>query len=708
MPNPAVSSVPAGTAGQRRILVTSALPYANGPIHLGHLLEYIQTDIWVRFQRLRGHQCTYVCADDAHGTAIMLKAKQQGVSSETLIQQVQADHEAAFKGFNIGFDNYHTTHSEENRVLSESVYLACKKAGAIVARDVVQAYDTEKGMFLSDRFIKGTCPRCKTPDQYGDNCEKCSATYAATDLIDPVSVLSGTTPVQKSSKHLFFDLPAFSDFLKQWTRSGTLQPQVANKLAEWLDAGLQAWDISRDAPYFGFRIPEEEEEKYFYVWLDAPIGYMASFKHLCDRRSDLNFDEYWRPGSDTEVYHFIGKDIINFHALFWPAMLSCAGYRMPNGVFAHGFVTVDGMKMSKSRGTFIEASTYLEHLDPEYLRYYFAAKLGAEVDDMDLNLEDFTARVNSDLVGKLVNIASRCAGFVKKYGGRLSPELENPELFEQFAGASETIAGYYDARQYGRAVREIMALADRANQYIAEKAPWQMAKEADREQETLAVCSQGINMFKVLMGWLKPVLPLMAERAEAFLNTTLTWTGKPEPLLDHEVAAFKPLIQRVEPAAMAGLVKPLDSGTEASAGKASDGKASKPKDGKKAGAQSDQTAAAVPSAGDGNTISIDTFMQTDLRVARIEQAELVEGADKLLKIEVSLGDFGPNRFVFAGIRSAYQPDDLKGRLAVLVANLAPRKMKFGISEGMLLAAGDSTGIFLLAPDSGAAPGMQVR
>ena len=702
MPNPAVSSVSTGISSQRRILVTSALPYANGPIHLGHLLEYIQTDIWVRFQRLRGHQCTYVCADDAHGTAIMLKAKQKGISSEELIQQVQADHEASFKGFNIGFDNYHTTHSEENRVLSESVYLACKKAGAIIERDVVQAYDTEKGMFLSDRFIKGTCPRCKTPDQYGDNCEKCSATYAATDLVDPISVLSGTTPVQKSSKHLFFDLPKFNDFLKEWTRSGTLQSQVANKLAEWLDAGLQAWDISRDAPYFGFRIPEEAEEKYFYVWLDAPIGYMASFKNLCDRRGDLNFDDYWRPGSDTEVYHFIGKDIINFHALFWPAMLSCAGYRTPNGVFAHGFVTVDGVKMSKSRGTFIEAHTFLEHLDPEYLRYYFATRLGAEVDDMDLNLEDFTARVNSDLVGKLVNIASRCAGFVKKLGGRLSPELENPELFEQFTSASETIASYYDARQYGRAVREIMALADKANQYIADKAPWQMSKEEGREQETLAVCSQGINMFKVLMGWLKPVLPQMAERAEAFLNTTLTWIQTPEPLLDHEVAAFKPLIQRVEPAAVAKLVQPVATSGGNAADKGKSVEPLKPKNDK-----ADKHKAALEKTG-GETISIDTFMQTDLRVARIEQAELVEGADRLLKIEVSLGDFGPNRFVFAGIRSAYQPEDLKGRLAVLVANLAPRKMKFGVSEGMLLAAGDDKGIFLLTPDSGATPGMQVR
>lgn len=690
------------------MLVTSALPYANGPIHLGHLMEYIQTDIWVRFQRLRGHKCHYVCADDAHGTGIMLKAQQQGLSAEELIAQVRADHEASFKGFNISFDNYYTTHSEENREQSEAIYLALKRAGAIIDKNVVQAYDTEKQMFLSDRFIKGTCPRCKSPDQYGDNCEKCSATYEATDLIDPVSMLSGTVPVQRSSKHLFFDLPMFSDFLKSWTRSGTLQPQVANKLAEWLDGGLQPWDISRDAPYFGFRIPEEEEEKYFYVWLDAPIGYMASFMNLCARVEGLDFDDYWRPASDqqnvtdaqrTEVYHFIGKDIINFHALFWPAMLHCAGFRTPDGVFAHGFVTVDGVKMSKSRGTFIEASKYLEHLDPEYLRYYFAAKLGPDVDDMDLNLQDFIARVNSDLVGKLVNIASRCAGFVKKLGGRLSAELPEPDLFAEFSSASSAIAGFYEARQYSRAVREVMTLADRANQYIADKAPWQMAKQADNEAATLAVCSQGINLFMVLMTYLKPVLPEMAARAEGFLQSELTWTDAPAPLLNHEIAAFTPLMKRLEPSAVEKLVAPVDAASAAEP--TTDAKSAKP------------ARTAAPAAKQPEIIDIDTFMQTDLRVAKIEQATLVEGADKLIRIEISLGDHGPNRTVFAGIRSAYQPEDLNGRLAVLVANLAPRKMKFGVSEGMLLAAGDDAagdkaGIFLLSPDSGAYPGMRVR
>ena len=538
----------------RKILVTSALPYANAPLHLGHMLEQVQTDIWVRFQRSRGHHCRYVCADDAHGTAIMLSAEKQGVTPDAHIANIKALHEADSAGFNVSFDNYHSTHSTENQKWSETIFKRLEANGHIAVRSVVQAYDEIKGLFLADRFIKGTCPKCKTTDQYGDNCEACGATYSPTEVIDPVSALSGSTPVEKASDHLFFRLSAFQDLLAAWVSGEQLQAPIANKLREWIDAGLQDWDISRDAPYFGFEIPGYPN-KYFYVWLDAPIGYIASHQNLCERTGD-DFESYWQPSHDTELYHFIGKDIINFHGLFWPAMLASAGLRQPTAIFAHGFLTVDGTKMSKSRGTFIMASTYLEHLDAEYLRYYFAAKLSPNVDDMDLNLEDFVQRVNSDLVGKVVNIASRCAGFLRKrFDNQLSAQCSEPELINELIAAGDAIAALYEARDFQRAMREIIALADRSNQYIDEKKPWVLAKEEGREQEVQDACSVGINCFRVLMTYLKPVLPVITEKSEAFLGLSLDWTELTAPLEGHTINKFSPLIQRIDPDAVAAMVE---------------------------------------------------------------------------------------------------------------------------------------------------------
>jgi methionyl-tRNA synthetase len=675
----------------RKILVTSALPYANGPIHLGHMLEYIQTDIWVRFQKSRGETCTYVCADDAHGTAIMLRAEKEGLSSEQLIEKVKAEHEQDFADFLIGFDNYHSTHSPENQFFANTIYKACLANGKIASRSITQAFDPEKQLFLADRFIKGTCPKCKADDQYGDNCEACGATYSPSELINPKSAISGATPIQKDSEHFFFKLPEFSDFLKEWTRSGTLQPQIANKLSEWLDSGLQEWDISRDAPYFGFEIPDQPG-KYFYVWLDAPIGYIASFKNLCDRRADLDFDEYWKAGSNTELYHFIGKDIINFHALFWPAMLSCAGFRTPTAVNAHGFVTVNGKKMSKSRGTFIKARTFLEHLNPEYLRYYFAAKLTSHVDDLDLNLEDFAQRVNADLVGKVVNIASRCAGFItKRFDGRLAAECSEPALLSKFIEAGDEIAAFYEAREFGKAIRKIMELADLANQYIDEKAPWVIAKEEGKDAELQAICSNGINMFRQLITYLAPVLPAMTEKAEAFLQVKLNWAGRTELLLGHEIAKFQPMMTRVE---MDKINAMIEASKEAAVEEMQLGK--KPE-------KAEPTVNAEPIAAE---IEFDDFAKVDLRIALIKNAEHVEGADKLLKLTLDLG-FAEKQ-VFSGIKSAYQPEELIGKLTVMVANLKPRKMKFGMSEGMVLAAGPGgKDIWLLEPHSGAQPGMRI-
>ena len=529
----------------RQILVTNALPYANAALHLGHILEYTQTDVWVRFQRMRGHQCYYVSADDAHGTAIMLKADEKGISSEQHIADMRSIHEADFRDFHISVDNYHSTHSDENRELSELIYNRLVANKHIAKREITQAFDAEKQLFLADRYIKGTCPKCKAEDQYGDNCEACGATYSPTDLINPVSALSGTTPIEKQSTHYFFKLPEFTEFLKSWTRSGAVQDEVANKLGEWLETGLQEWDISRDAPYFGFEIPNAPG-KYFYVWLDAPIGYMASFKNLCDK-NNLDFDQYWAADSSTELYHFIGKDIVNFHALFWPAMLTSANFRTPTKVCVHGFVTVNGKKMSKSRGTFINARCYLDHLNPEYLRYYYASKLTASVEDIDLNLEDFTQKVNSDLVGKVVNIASRCAKFITKGNdGILSPTIENPELWQQVSDAGKIIAEHYENREFSKAIREIMAQADAANEYIAAKEPWKLNKDETQQQKVQDICSLGINLFRLLLTYLKPVLPSVAEDAELFLNDTLSWSSIERPLTNHKINNFKPLLQRVE------------------------------------------------------------------------------------------------------------------------------------------------------------------
>ena len=672
----------------RKILVTSALPYANGPIHIGHLVEYIQTDIWVRFQKMCGNQCIYVCADDAHGTPIMLRARQQGIEPEQLIDSVSTEHRADFAEFNVAFDNYHSTHSEENRFFANTIYRRNREKGHISLRTITQAYDPVEKMFLPDRFIKGQCPKCGAQDQYGDNCEVCGASYSPSELIDPVSAISGVTPEQRESEHHFFRLGDFESMLKQWTRGGHLQNEVSNKLDEWFAAGLQEWDISRDAPYFGFEIPDHPG-KYFYVWMDAPIGYMASFKNLCDRSDDLAFDDFWKPGSDAELYHFIGKDIIYFHALFWPAMLHGADYRTPTAIFSHGFLTVNGLKMSKSRGTFITARSYLDHLNPEYLRYYFAAKLGSGVDDLDLNLDDFIARVNADLVGKVVNIASRCAGFIhKQFGSRLADEIAEPALFAHFSAAGGAIAELYEKREFSRAVREIMTLADQANQYIDDKKPWVMAKQAGRETELHAVCSMGLNLFRQLIGYLRPILPATAALSEAFLRVEpLTWNALSIPLTGHEIAKFKPLLTRVERAQVDAMVEDSKENLEASR-------------------------TAVPSGPlvddpiSGN-VEFPDFAKVDLRVVRIVAAEQVEGADKLLQLTLDLG--GETRNVFAGIKSAYAPESLPGRLTVMVANLAPRKMRFGLSEGMVLAAGPGgKDIFLLSPDSGAEPGMRVK
>jgi len=671
----------------RRILVTSALPNANGPIHLGHVLEQIQTDIWVRFQRMRGNQAIYVCADDTHGTATMIKAEQEGVSAETLVENMRQLHMADSQGFLIAHDNYYSTHSPENQHYSELIYKRLQEAGLIFTEEVEQLYDPEKGLFLADRFVVGSCPKCKTPDQYGDNCENCGATYNANELIDPKSIFSGATPELRGSDHYFFDLGRYTDFLKAWTRSGAVQPEIANKLAEWLDDGLRAWDISRDAPYFGFTIPGTTD-KYFYVWMDAPIGYMASFQNLCDQDSDLNFDDFWATDSSAEVHHFIGKDIVNFHALFWPAVLDGSNFRTPTKLHTHGFLTVDGTKMSKSRGTFILAKTYLDHLSPEYLRYYYAAKLNGSADDLDLNLEDFVARVNSDLVGKVINIASRTAGFlVNQFNGVLADNVHDEALMAQFHAQVEPIAALFESGDTAKAMREVTALADAANQYIAKHEPWNMAKDPDHRDAVQLVCSQGINMFRCLAIFLKPVLPAMAKKAEAFLSVApLTWADAEAPLLGHTIRKFKPMLQRIETAQIEKMVDASKQPESASAPTKA------------------RSAATDEAAG---VISIDDFMKVQLKVARIVEAAPVEGADKLLQLTLDVGDH--QRQVFSGIKAAYQAEDLVGRLTVVVANLAPRKMRFGVSEGMVLAAGPGgSDIFLLSPDSGAEPGMHVK
>ncbi|MEM7098113.1 MAG: methionine--tRNA ligase [Pseudomonadota bacterium] len=671
----------------RRILVTSALPNANGPIHLGHMLEHIQTDIWVRFQRMRGNEVHYVCADDTHGTATMIRAEEVGTTPEELIEEMRERHLADFRGFEISYDNYYTTHSEENRHFSELIFNRLSERGLIFTREVEQLYDPEKALFLADRYVVGQCPRCNAPDQYGDNCEKCGATYEATELKAPKSVYSGTTPILKASEHYFFDLPQYTEFLKEWTRSGTIQPEVANKLSEWLEDGLRAWDISRDAPYFGFLIPGTTD-KYFYVWMDAPIGYMASFKNLCDKGNEIAFDDFWAPDSSCELHHFIGKDIINFHALFWPAQLDAANFRKPTRIHTHGFITVDGTKMSKSRGTFIMAEDYLKFLNPEYLRYYYAAKLNGTTDDIDINLEDFVQRVNSDLVGKVINIASRCAGFLtKQFDGGMHADIHDNELLQEFSGAAEQIAAFYEADDSSKAIREITRLADLANQYIAQHEPWNLVKDPNQRDMVQLVCSQAINLFRILAIYLKPILPEMAEKAEAFLQVPpLQWSDVSQPLQGHTIAKFKAMLQRMESKVVDKLVEASREGNQNSS--------SIPNDDVEQAPQPDKH------------IQIDDFLKVELRVAKIVAANHVDGADKLLQLTLDVGDH--QRQVFSGIKEAYQPEELVGRLTIVVANLAPRKMKFGVSEGMVLAAGPGgQDIFLLSADSGAEPGMQV-
>ena len=659
----------------RKILVTSALPYANGPIHLGHMVEYIQTDIWVRFQRLNGNQCYFVCADDAHGTPIMLRARKEGITPEQLIERYQTEHEKDFADFNISFDNYYSTHSPENRELAEYIYTQLNERGHIRRKTINQAYDPGEQMFLPDRFVKGNCPRCGAPDQYGDSCEKCGATYTPSDLKNPVSVLSGLPPEQRESEHLFVRLGDFSDMLQNWVTNELSQSEAQNKLKEWFDVGLADWDISRDAPYFGFQIPQEKD-KYFYVWLDAPIGYMASFKNLCDREG-IDFDLYWKDEHQTELYNFIGKDILYFHTLFWPAMLHGSGFRRPTDVYAHGFLTVNGKKMSKSRGTFIMARTYLEHLDPEYLRYYYAGKLNEKIEDLDLNLEDFVQRINSDLVGKVVNIASRCARFIaNRFDGRLSTELDRPELFAELVAARDEISKAYEARAFSRAMRQIMALADKANQYVNETEPWVIAKDPDQQARLHKVCTQGINMFRVLVYYLAPVVPDLAARSGEFLNDSIDQLSDADtPLLDHQIAPFVHLMKRVQE-------KDINAILDAS--KADDEVVETPQKPK---------------------ITIDDFAKVELRAAKIIDAQDVSESRKLLRLKVDLGT--EKRQIFAGIKGFYEPEALIGRNVVVVSNLKPRTMKFGTSEGMVLAAGDDTSLSLLDPGANVKPGTRV-
>ncbi len=676
------------TNTNRKILVTAALPYANGPLHLGHMVEFIQCDIWVRFQKLLGHNCYFVCGDDAHGTPIMLRAKKLGITPEQLSTETYQNHVKDLQEFNIAFDNFHTTHSAENQTLANEIYERLLKRGDITKRIIRQAYDPIQNMFLPDRYVKGECPKCGTKDQYGDSCEACGATYTPIALKNPISVISGATPIEKESEHYFFCLDHYEKFLKDWTHQGHLQSEVSKKLDEWFKMGLEQWDISRDGPYFGFKIPNTSD-KYFYVWLDAPIGYMASFKNLCNKHASLSFEEYWNKDSQTELYHFIGKDIVYFHALFWPALLTGSDFRTPNSIFVHGFLTVNGQKMSKSRGTFINARTYLDHLNPEYLRYYFANKLNNSIEDIDFQTDDFIARINSDLVGKLVNIASRCAGFItKQFNGFLANSLLEKELYQEFVAAGETIKIHYEEREYNRAVREIMRLADLANRYIDDKKPWVLAKSPDQQDPLWNACSVGLNLFRVLMIYLKPILPVLAKEVEDFLNTKLAWEERKKPLLQHAIQPFKPLLQRIEP-------KEVLAMSEAS--------------------KENLTETVEPSIKSSpltedplrETISIEDFAKIDLRIAKIINAEPVADAHKLLKLTLDIG--GDTRQVFAGIKEAYEPETLIGKLTVMVANLAPRKMRFGVSEGMVLAAGPGgQHLWLLEPHDGAQPGMRVK
>ncbi len=686
----------------RQILTTISLPYANGPMHLGHMVEAVQADIWVRFQKMCGHACYFICGDDAHGTPIMLSAKKENITPEELIKKTHIERVKDYGDFNISFDIFSTTHTDENRRFAEMIYRKLKDNNAIATRTIEQLYDPQAKMFLPDRFIKGQCPKCNAEDQYGDNCEVCGATYNPTELKNPFSAISGATPEVKTTEHFFFDLPKFEGALVEWMQIENLQPEVINKLNEWFESGLQQWDITRDAPYFGFEIPGEKD-KYFYVWLDAPIGYMAIFKQLCDQQSNLDFAHFWQPNSNTELYHFVGKDVMYFHTLFWPAVLMAADFRLPSNVFVHGFLTIDGHKMSKSRGTFIKVRTYLNHLPSEYLRYYFAAKLTSSVEDIDLNLDDFLARVNSDLVGKVVNIASRCAMFINKhFENRLSEECIAPELFNEFVAAGDTIAELYENREYHKAVRQIMELADRANQYIDEQKPWALLKQPGNETFVQEICSVGLNLFLLLMTYLKPILPTLAEQVETFFDIpALTWQDRENPLVNHRIKTFQPLLQRITLEQINALRDASKENTQMTDNSVRTRGAcpESPEDIRITGTHS------VPLQPE---ISIEDFAKIDLRIARIVNAEHVEGADKLLKLTLDIGN--EQRQVFAGIKSAYSPEQLIGKLTVMVANLAPRKMRFGMSEGMVLAASfpEGGGIFILAPDDGAQPGMKVK
>lgn len=685
------------------MLVTSALPYANGDIHLGHMLEHIQSDIFVRFERAMGNEVYFVCADDCHGTPVMIKAASQGITPEEMIEQVGKSHRADFSGFLINYDNYYRTHSAENRIFSEEIYLKLRERGYITTRTISQLYDPVKNMFLPDRFVKGTCPRCGAKDQYGDNCEVCSATYDPTELKDAYSTVSGAAPVLKESEHYFFDLPKFSDFLHDYVKQ-VLPAELSNKLEEWFAQGLKQWDISRDAPYFGFKIPDTED-KYFYVWLDAPIGYMASFKNFCDR-SGVDFDAFWKEDSDRELYHFIGKDILYFHSLFWPANLKGAGLRVPTKLFVHGYVTVNGAKMSKSKGTFIKASTYLKHLKPECLRYYFASKLTPQSVDLDLSLDDFIARVNSDIVGKVVNLASRSAGFItKRFGGMLSDKIYDPELTARFAAAQSAVEQAYEERSYAEAVRIIMGLADEANRFVDAHAPWVLAKEEGKEEELHQVCTQALNCFKALITFLSPILPEIYEHSQQFMNDSLNFRTAAEPLLGHQINKFTPLFARIDPKAVAAMVE--DSRQDLAAAQAKPAQAAEEKkaaEDKKDGAAEAQSSEYIPLAPE---ITIDDFLKLDLRVARIIKAEQVPEARKLLRLQLDLGF--ETRQVFAGIKSAYKPEEIEGRKVIVAANLKPRQMKFGLSQGMVLAAGEGgADIFLLSVDDKAPLGSKVH
>ena len=665
----------------RRILATSALPYINGDVHWGTLLEHVQTDVWVRFQRLVGNQCIYVCAADVHGTATMIRAEADGITPEELSERVRAQHESELRACGVSYDNYYTTHSPENEHLTTLILQRLIDRGLMFTDEVEQLYDPDREIFLSDRYVKGSCPRCGAEDQHGDNCEVCSATYNAIELKNPKSVISDSTPVVKSSTHYFLDLKQCGEYLNNWIDSGTVQPEIANKLREWFSVGLKPWDMSRDEPYFGFQIPEATG-KYLYVWFDAPIGYMASFKNWCDR-TETEFDDFWAADSDAEVHHFIGKDVINFHGLFWPAMLSGSNFRTPTQLHTHGFLTINGEKMSKSRGTFIKVATYTKHLDPDYIRYYFAARLTATIDDIDFNFDDFVQRVNSDLIGKFVNIASRCAVFVNQISeGVLSNELRDEDLWKEFVDSKDQLARFYEVGDFNRAIRDITSLADRVNRYLTDLAPWRLAKIDGQEEEVLAICSMGINLFKILATYLKPVVPFLVERTEIFLNSgDLTWSNLNSPLLNHKINKYEHLLHRIQ---MKSVQSILDETKALYADAAED-----------------------PPAQDLQHIELQDFTKVNLRVAKITSAEAVEGADQLLRLTLDVGDH--QRTVLSGIRAAYDPSELIGRFTIVVANLKPRTMRFGTSEGMVLAAGPGgKDVFLISPDQGVQPGMVVR